>query len=242
MLNLTECITSIKMDLGIYGMVLPFDNQDEALTDVIKYKTLPIYSTYAPYRIVAKFKYDEMKQLEVFRDYITYQIPTDRFGERKIISIDHVYPDTTYQSNTYLPGASSYSMCDYKNMMLNSMDSQLVHYVSPKFSFEYIEPNKIKLYNMGILTNGIAMEIGLSHDITLNTINEGHRESFMELALVDVKRFLYNSLRNYDEIQTAYGSIKLRTDEWSGAESERKDLLERWKSIHHLEGDTLYFI
>ena len=36
MLSMSRVITSIKMDLGVYGLSLPFDNPDEALRNVIK--------------------------------------------------------------------------------------------------------------------------------------------------------------------------------------------------------------
>ena len=36
------------MDLGVYGMSLPFDNPDEALRNVIKIKTLPTFSQFSP--------------------------------------------------------------------------------------------------------------------------------------------------------------------------------------------------
>ena len=39
-MNPSQLLTSIKMDLGIYGLRLPFDNPDEAMMEVIKLKTL----------------------------------------------------------------------------------------------------------------------------------------------------------------------------------------------------------
>ena len=39
------------MDLGVYGMNLPFDDSDEVLMNIIKIKTLPTFSQFSPYYV-----------------------------------------------------------------------------------------------------------------------------------------------------------------------------------------------
>ena len=73
------------------------------------------------------------------------------------------------------------------------------------------------------------------HFENLSSIKSTLFEAFYDLALLDIKRFLYNILKHYENIETAYGSINLRIDEWSNAEADRKDLLTRWGELYHLE-------
>ena len=242
MMNLSDLLTSIKMDIGIYGMTLPFANDDEVLKDVIRLKTVPTFSRYAPYRMMIKFEKNDLIEVERMGNYITFLIP-DVFGDRKIISIDSV-SDAALEDTVGLDayGGYPFSVCDYKNMMLNAQSAQTAHYALPKFTFDFIEPNKLVLYNMSMMSDGLLCEVALSHDTNLSTIDEGHSEAFMKLALLDIKRFLFNAMRNYDEIQTSYGTYKLRTDEWSGAESDRNELLRDWDESFHLEAQSLYYL
>lgn len=241
MMNLSDLVTEIKMDIGIYGMTLPFEKPDDAIKDVIRLKTVPTYSRYSPYRLDVPIDGKDLKLIYRFSDYVMYQLP-DLFGDRKIITIDEIVPNILNMGAQRIYGPMEYSVCDMNTMMLNAQKAQLQHFVAPKFSFEFVEPNKIKLFNAGYISRGIICYMGVAHDANLSTIDEGHSESFKKLALLDVKRFLYQVMRNYDEIQTAYGNIRLRTDEWSGAEGDRADLLSRWDEVYHLEGQQLYYL
>lgn len=240
MLSLSEAITSIKMDTGIYGLVLPFENGDQALEDVIKLKTIPTYSISSPYRVKVLVKGEELNQVERLANYVTYTLPVERFG-RKIVDIDKVTPATSvYMGGAHLAGG--FSICDYKNMMLDSVNAQMAHYAAPKVSHEFIDPNKLRLYNYGTRGVDLILDMQFYHDTNLSTIDEGHRESFLTLALLDVKSFLYNTLKNYSEIQTAYGSVKLPIDEWSNAASDRIEYLKNLDEVAHLEGDAWRYI
>lgn len=241
MMNLSNLLTTIKMDIGIYGMTLPFENHDEALKDVIKLKTIPTFSRYAPYRMMVKFDREDLKEIERVGNYVTFLIP-EVFGDRKIISIDSVTHAMQDGVGMDAFGGYPFSVCDYKNMMLNAQQAQTAHYALPKFTYDFIEPNRLRLYNMSMMRDGVLCEIAVTHDTNLSTIDEGHSEAFMKLALLDIKRFLFNAMRNYDEIQTAYGTYKLRTDEWSSAESDRNELLREWDEVFHLEGQSLYYL
>ena len=47
--------------------------------------------------------------------------------------------------------------------------------------------------------------------------------------------YLWNHLRYFTTIQTAYGQMELKVDSWENAESERADLLREWDENYHLD-------
>lgn len=49
MINVSKVLTSIKMDLGLYGLSLPFGDTDDVIMDVITEKTLPVFNELFPY-------------------------------------------------------------------------------------------------------------------------------------------------------------------------------------------------
>ena len=57
-----------------------------------------------------------------------------------------------------------------------------------------------------------------------------------------VKVFLYNNLKLYDEIPTAFGNIKLKIEDYNGADNERTQLLERWRDTFHVDFDFSLFM
>ena len=88
----------------------------------------------------------------------------------------------------------------------------------------------------------VDIEIAVEHADNLSTIPNTAWESFYELALLDIKRFLYNAMKHYTELQTAYGTVQLKIDDWQSAESDRKELIERLRDIYHLEAQPLFII
>ena len=64
----------------------------------------------------------------------------------------------------------------------------------------------------------------------------------MQLATLDVKMFLYNTLKLYDNIPTAFGNIQLKIEDHQGAESERTALLDKWNDTFHLDMDFEQFM
>ena len=80
------------------------------------------------------------------------------------------------------------------------------------------------------------------NDKSLASIPETAREAFMELALLDVKMNLYPTMKQYSTISTSLGNIDLKIDDWGNAESERKDLINRYDDTYHLDFRPMYYI
>ena len=59
----------------------------------------------------------------------------------------------------------------------------------------------------------------------------------MELATLDMKVFLYNTLKLYDGIPTAFGQINLKIDDYQSADGDRNTLLDNWRDKFHLDMD-----
>ena len=100
-------------------------------------------------------------------------------------------------------------------------------------TFEYLGENKVRLY--GFPRTNVTFRLACEHESNGESIEASQYGSFMELAALDLKMFLYNTLKLYDGIATAHGQINLRIDDYQGAESERTALLERWGDLFHLD-------
>lgn len=241
MMNLSELLTSIKMDVGIYGLALPFENPDKTLYDVIKLKTLKTFSPFCPQVMKFTLSLSEMVCKQSMYYESIYEIPPI-FGERNLLYIKKVTPKNKALGAGYAAPLFDSDIDTYSSLAMAQANANLISQAAPAVTFKFRPPNVLHLFYMATYFGEIDIEVCLEHAENLSTISPTSWESFYELALLDIKRFLYNTLKHYSEIQTAYGTINLKIDEWSSAESDRKDLIEKWRDIYHLDTDTIIII
>lgn len=243
MKNWGELITSIKMDLGIYGISLPFEgNTDDILAEVITLKTLKQFSIIHPFALEQTIDLNVLERIKTGFDESVYILP-EVFGDAPIIGIRRVEPRNPNMPSTgYMTNQFEGSMGLYQDAMMAQLNVDNMSLILPAFTFKFTAPNKMHLYNLTSFGNQVTVEFELAHTKSLSTIKPRVWDEFEELALLDVKRFLYNAMKHYSELQTAFGTINLRLDDWASAESDRKDLLSRWKEIYHLDSAQIYWI
>ena len=71
-----------------------------------------------------------------------------------------------------------------------------------------------------------AFELACEHEPNGETIPYGCYQSFLELATLDLKEFLWNNLKHWDKIPSAFGTVDLKIDEFQSASSDKKALLD----------------
>ena len=53
---------------------------------------------------------------------------------------------------------------------------------------------------------------------------------------------MYDNLKLYGNLQTAYGNIDIKIDEWSNVDQEREQLIQEWENTWHLDGEQYIII
>ena len=241
-MNTSQLLTSIKMDLGIYGLRLPFDDPDKAMIDVIKLKTLKTFSTFLPQ--VKTVSVNLSTEVECIKEEYTesvYVLP-DIFPGQEIMYIRNITMKSKLLGNGFISPTFDGSIETYNMLMMTQANADLASIAAPAITFKFEPPNKMYLYNVATAYGMIDIDFALEHAENLSTIPITAWETFYELALLDIKRFLYNAMKHYSELQTAYGTVNLRIDDWSNAESERKDLIEKMRDTYHLEVEQFFII
>lgn len=242
-MNMSDLLSVIKMDLGFHMFTLPLENPDQALVDVIEMKTIRTFSQYFPHKVDHIYELTTLeKTRETFKE-TTFILPSV-YGDNTLMAITGVEPWNEMYNGSYFGGSPlvTNSINLYGDTMMAQAGYDLLSTVSPPFSYKFIPPNKLTIFNTSSFTNKVKIFMAYRHPNNLVTIRPTMEEAFTELARLDVKIFLFNSLKHYDNIQTAYGSINLRIEDWSGAESERKDLLSRWEDEFHLDLDAMVVV
>ena len=232
-MNMSELITSIKMDLGIYTIALPFENANQVLEDVIKIKTIKTFSIYQPTYQTFMFNLSDLSCIRKTDGCSTYILP-DIFKTRELLFVRNIeYAETNFIAADVYGVNTRIGSLTHQNMLANA-NSKLVSALIPKVTFHYRHPREVDLYNV-MNSNVLRFELAFKHDDNLGSIPETCWESFSKLATLDIKKFLYNTLKHYDQIDTAYGTINLKMDDWSSAEADREQLLEQWADIYHID-------
>lgn len=232
-MNLSEVLTSIKMDLGIYMIALPFENADQALADVIRLKTLRTFSTFQPVYERIRLDLHELERIEKTASYETYLLP-DVFNGREILFIKDVTYDETFLVGTSYYGGLAVGGSIMKQNMLANAGSKMISAMIPKMTFNFKHPRELTLYN---ITNSykVIAEIGFKHDDSLASIPNTAWDSFMQLATLDIQKFLYATLKHYNDLSSAYATINLKIDDWANADGDRRQLIEDWSNSYHLD-------
>lgn len=241
MMNPSELLTSLKMDLGIYAIAIPIEDVNTSMMEVIKLRSLRTFSQYYPYVFRQDIDLTKWTRIKDHYNESIYEIP-EMMGGLRIMEIRKVdQQNKLIGGGTYSPLMDP-SMDMYNDLALSNAGAHLMSSAAPPFTFRYEQPNLLYLYNSSTMSSQLTVEFAYEHAENLSTIKYTAWDSFYELALLDIKSFLYNSMKHYQDLQTAYGTISLKIDDWASAAQERKDLLSQWNENVHIDSEQIYII
>ena len=247
MINISKIISSIKLDLGLVAMATPFDNLDELIREIIVIRTIPVFDELYPYRVPLQIDTNELDMIEKRTESTVYRLP-DVFGDAQIMMITHMEPvyDENRYSHDYNTSLFSYGVTPciygYQELMLAQAQANMLSSASKGSTFQFIPPNMIEIFTTYAMGNNYRLTLALSHAENLSTIPATCYGSFLKLATLDVKNYLYNTLIHYENLSTAYGQLNLNIDRWSNADDDRRTLIEKWEQTYHLDLTNFYFV
>lgn len=237
-MNLSRAISSIIQQYGLYGITLPFkDNEghtiptENVIRNVLTTNTIPTYSQFLPWNRTGDCNIDNLKAYDPAKGI--YYLPAFLTLTPVMYVIDVRLPYHNTRG-TYGDVSPAYGINRSVEGVITATEyMMLAGQMRSEPTFEYLGNNKIRLY--GFPKTTLTFEVACEHEPNGETIEDSCYDSFMELATLDTKMFLYNSLKMYHEIPTAFGNINLRIDDYTQAESERNQLLDKWRDTFHLD-------
>ena len=244
-MNISDVINDIKLTCGLNTIALPFkDSTENVIRDILK-TSIRTFSRFKPYE---KEGYEERKNLrspseEHARQGIYYLPPS--LTTTPVHSAD-AYVSSAVNKNGELTtnaftvgspfvGFGSYYPQDILNATgTGAAINKYAGVSGTAATSKWLGYNKIQLFNF---PDNIVVRfvVQCDHDMSGETIPESCVESFMELATLDVQRTLYNNLKNMNNVGGAFKEIQLKIDDWSNAESQRKELVDKWTGNFHLD-------
>lgn len=233
-MNMSKLITRIKRNIGIYGIALPIEDIDKEIKDIIIDITLPVFSLYNPYEDHLYIDLQNLERVEKTSTYQSYLLPS-ALSEKLLYIKDVRYDDRCISGLGYWGGDIPYlSGVLTEQTLISNAAKNLTNMALPKLNFQYEPPRKLTLYN-NYASLKVIIDMCCKQDQSLQSIRPTAEESFFKLAVLDVKENLYQLVKHYTTIQTAYGTVELKIDDWADAANERKELINQWDDSYHLD-------
>lgn len=244
-MNITDVINDIKTPLGLNTIALPFKEPVEnVIRDILKTSV----RTFSQFKPQIKQTMCERKNLRSFNDYEQtagiYLIPPELCTTP--VSYCDAYPISSMRPDHVQTGVNAFSVVspfvgfgsyypqDIMNATLTGAAvNKFIGVSSEVPTSKWLGYNKIQLLNWP-KQSFILFIAKCDHEESLETIPDSCRESFIELATLDVERTLYNQLKN-QLVGSAFKNITINIDSWAGAEEARKQLVKEWTESYHCD-------
>lgn len=234
-MNMSETITRMKLQLfGMLNIVTPFEDLNGTIKSIIEDITLPVFSIYSPSKDKISLCLNDLEMVRKGAESCEYLLPD--FKTRELLYVlDLNYSDNDTTSLAYFAGTAPFmNGPSIRQLMLGNVATQIANYFVPSPTMHFTPPRKLEVFN-AYASAHMRIELGFQHDKSLASIPRSASESFMELAMLDQKMTLYPTLKYYADNDTAYGHIGLKIEGWESAESDRKQLLDKWDDTYHLD-------
>lgn len=237
--KINKLLGKLERRLGTAPLNLPKELNKEAwATEVIDNETLDTFSRYFPNELTVKLdrsmkRSDGYYVLDKFLDD-----STELLGVRDIdwgsFSKDALSQHAAQGYGIYSVLPTDYSMDD---ILAIQMRANMTSIFDNQIYVEYKAPNLVKLSSVykndpTIGLKSFPITLLIRHASNLMTIPPTMMEIFEELAEADVARFLYENLKHYDGIETAYTNIDIKVSEFESKASKRDDIVQRLDEAH----------
>ena len=234
--SMTKLLNKIERRLGTSVLNLPKHLQKNKWAEVIETDTLDTFSRFFPHKILYK--------IDVFNDKGKdgyYYIDEDKVGgDIEIYGVRDLALESFAKSNTSI-GDGYYNIYNrsygFEDILLAQMSADIYSGYDNGIYIDFEFPNKIAIKNSvnnNLIGNSGFIDIYLlvKHSASLATISPTKMEEFEKLALLDVKIFLYEGLKHFDQLETVYANIDLKINDWASADNEREALVEKYKDVY----------
>lgn len=237
--KMNKLLNKIERRLGTIQLNLP-DNLGKEVwaNEVIAEDTLDTFSRYFPNAITVTLDHSMQRNdgyyvLDKFLDD-----STELIGIRDIdwgaFSQDALSVHQTQGYGIYSVLPTDYSMDDIAAIQ---MRADMTSLFDNQIYVDYKPPNMVKLTSVykNDVTRGMQsfpITLFIKHASNLMTIPPTQMEIFEELATSDVARFLYENLKYFDGLETAYVNLDLKLSDLETAASKREDIIQRLDEAH----------
>lgn len=242
--NLSEFITLLKEDAEISDIPLPVD--DNAIAERFRQSALKEFSVRCPRidEVMLTSKNIISDANLAINGSVTYQIPKEYYQDSMILEVLGIDAGdrsgagaSLYMPSLFAGGADNLLMSIADIKMAASMGSMMTH--APTYRF--FQPDKLVVYN-GWTGYSFLVELSLLHDINLTTVPPTAMTHLRQLAVLDLKAFLYSKLKRKDNLDLGIGNTSLKIESWESAASEMRDLLKTWDDEGaNLDRDTINY-
>ncbi len=242
--RMTSLLNKIERRIGTKSLNLP-DNlcKDVWAKEVIAEDTLYTFSRFFPHKMIYVLNKTNKKN-----GY--YIIDEDVCNSIDIIGAGDIdWHEFSSKSPAYQYGggfgtfdmlSSSY---DAEDIMMTQMIADHTSLFSNGIYVEYCPPNRIKLNS--VIENdtidfmqAIPIALFVKHSTNLMTIAPTKMELFERLAIADVCKFLYETLKYYDGVETVFATTDLKLSDLQDKGNMRDDIVQKMEETYVSAANT----
>lgn len=244
-MNMTTLINDIKLSEGLNTIALPWNKPVEM---IIKEAIQISIHTYSRFKPCIKFGYEYMDNLRPIAEnnnsiyflpeFLTSSPVKKAYGE--LASTGTYKNGDVSSANLFTVGSPFIGFGSYYPQDI--IDATLTGATINKYTglttrvptTEWLGFNKIRLFDFP-RNSLIKFTVECEHDENCETIPDTCIESFMRLAVLDVRRTLYNNLINMTNVGSALKEYRIQIDRWSSASEQRDALVDKWSSTFYID-------
>lgn len=246
-MDINELIYEFKAMNGV-GRVLKTSFSDQDLADVIVNISRKTFSHYFKH----KLPIEGVRFAETDRAYSnTFYIPSYILDilyrdDMKVISISNIEEsrlNLVTNGVQYAPMSTMgmISAGGEGHVLSASLMRRKLEFYNQPLRYNFISPDKINFKASIDTLKAFDIIFEVTHPKSLATISEGYYEAFKELAVLDLRIFLWNNEFKYlDETTYGDGTLSLKIDKFSTAEDDKKELIDKWKEDFVLADPILH--
>lgn len=244
-MNISDVINDIKLTLGLNTVALPYKQPVELVIKEILAVSIRTFSRFKPYIRNGIYLRKNLRSPSPYEEKLGIYVLPGEFTVSRVQDA-YAYPvsqnlkDIESTDSGFVPtapfiGYGGYYPQDIINGIQTSAAlNKFVGISTASPTSKWLGFNKIQLFDCPE-DCCLMFVVKCDHDLNGETIAESCVESFMHLATLDVQRTIYNNLKNMNTVGSAFKEIQLKIDDWSNAESERKELIKQWEDSFHCD-------
>lgn len=231
---------------------------------IFRLKTLPSINRLYPVILRKVINRDQLVYMGEDSGYVAYRIPSDIVNGLPIQSIKSLYCGTGisegnltggYQGgyNGYIGNSmrlagypnrfGRYSSANLYETVVNAnlayADLQLLGSVAEAPIPRFEQPNIMWINKSYAKAFSFNITFCLDNDTNIITLDSKAYEAIKRLFIFDLKATIYDEYSTWSNLDTTLGTIDLKIDDWSGAESERFDYFNELDSMSHIRRHSI---